>query len=311
MDQPDRNKGAKRTPTIHSMLEDLATTDSSISFIYSALELLATHYEIDDAAIVLSNDVFGTQIFRLAGRAVSAELIATLGSQPGVYCTPDVVPRAELDEVYYACQQAFSSQHLRYSAAQGVPIRREAPRSDAEAPAALIAQSRSSLADKMSTTIEQLRALRRNRTLTDRSRDGLAGKTATAIEYIRTLRPNRTTYGQSVRSRLSQFLVLVDIASFAMTVGDVHGPLRLVLGLLLGMVIPGWCVVGPLKLDNPPLEIGLTLAVSLSLLMIIAQILMTIDLWHLGALEDVICVVCLPSLIVQARTRSFSGRHAR
>jgi hypothetical protein len=66
-----------------------------------------------------------------------------------------------------------------------------------------------------------------------------------------------------------------------------------------------------MKLDNAPLEFGLTLAVSLSLLMVVAQILMTVNLWHLVALEEVTCVVCLPSLLFQARGRRPAGRHSQ
>jgi hypothetical protein len=96
---------------------------------------------------------------------------------------------------------------------------------------------------------------------------------------------------------LSRLLILIDVATFVVTVGAFHGPVRIGLGLVLGLVIPGWCVVGLIKLDNPPLEFGLSLAVSLSLLMIVAQILETINLWHLAVLEEVICVMSLPFLI--------------
>jgi hypothetical protein len=87
-----------------------------------------------------------------------------------------------------------------------------------------------------------------------------------------------------------------------MTAAGIHGPIRFVFGLILGVVIPGWCIVGPLKIGNVPLEIGLTVAVSLSLLMVIAQLLMTFNLWHLGGLEEVTCVLCLPSLFFQTRS---------
>jgi uncharacterized membrane protein len=116
---------------------------------------------------------------------------------------------------------------------------------------------------------------------------------------------------KAARARISQFLILVDVVIFALSVAGVHGPVRIVLGLILGVVIPGWCVVGFLKLDNAPLEVGLTLAVSLSLIMLIAQVLITINLWHLVAFEEVLCVICLPFLVYQTKGPLLFGRRSR
>ncbi|HVA71038.1 MAG TPA: hypothetical protein VNF08_06920 [Acidimicrobiales bacterium] len=284
MDEHDRADDAGGLPPIHSVLEELAATDSGIGFIYSALELLAVRYQIRDAAVVLVNESFGTQMFRLEGRVVSADMVGELGSHPGVYCTPDVVPRAELEAVYSACQQSFSSQLVRFNTTHNTSTPREEPRDEADA-------------------LEPLRS---------RSQDNLEEPTATTKPYAP---PSRrvavSTRARTTRALISKFLLLIDVAVFFMTVGGVHGPVRLVLGLILGVVIPGWCVVGLLRLDNVALEFGLTAAVSLSLLMVTAQILMTIDLWHLIALEEVTCVVCLPFLIFQARGRRPTGRRSR
>jgi uncharacterized membrane protein len=108
----------------------------------------------------------------------------------------------------------------------------------------------------------------------------------------------RSQYTIVVTSRL---LVLIDVTTLILTAADIHGPLRLLFGLCLGLVIPGWCLVTPLKLDNAPLELGLILSVSLSLFMVVAQILMTMDLWHLVALEEISCLICLPFLLNQAK----------
>jgi uncharacterized membrane protein len=105
------------------------------------------------------------------------------------------------------------------------------------------------------------------------------------------------------RQSLSRALVIVDLAVFALTVANQHGVARFVLGLAFFLVIPGWSVVGLLKLRNVPLEIGLTVASSLALLMTAAQVLMTIHVWRLAGLEMVTCIACLPSLMVQSRLR--------
>jgi hypothetical protein len=96
-------------------------------------------------------------------------------------------------------------------------------------------------------------------------------------------------------------LLAADLIALAMTIGDLHGPVRLACGLALGVVIPGWSVVGLLRLENAALEVGLTVAVSLALLMLSAQVLMTAHAWHLVALQEATCLICLPSLIWQSR----------
>jgi uncharacterized membrane protein len=112
------------------------------------------------------------------------------------------------------------------------------------------------------------------------------------------------------RAIISLVLILVDLAVLGMTMRGVHGPERLVLGLVLGCFIPGWSLVGLLKIANAWLEIALTVAVSLSLLMVTAQVLITTNNWHLVGLEEVTCVICLPSLIWQTRWRPQSSRQA-
>lgn len=113
------------------------------------------------------------------------------------------------------------------------------------------------------------------------------------------------------RAFVSLLLLAVDLTVLDMTVGNVHGPVRLVLGLVLGCFVPGWSIVGLLKIGNSWLEIALTVAVSLALLMVVAQVLITMNAWHLVLLQEVTCEVCLPSLIWQSRGRRRARRQAR
>jgi uncharacterized membrane protein len=103
------------------------------------------------------------------------------------------------------------------------------------------------------------------------------------------------------RRTISMALVAVDVTVLILTLSHVHGPLRLVVGLILGAFIPGWSLIGPFKLADAALEVSLSVAMSLALLMLTAQVLMTVHEWHLLVLEEVTCVVCLPSLIWQCR----------
>ena len=280
MDKHDSDKDAQAAPPAQPVEDDRANNDSGIGAIYSELQSLAARHRISDAAVVLENETFGTQIFRLRGKAVSADLVNQLGSHPGVYCTPDIVPQVELDAVYAACQQSFASRFVRFNAAHVASESHEGTQVDPDEPELSESLSHNKLEEMGAPT------------------------SRVASSWLRSASSPRS---KLTRALVSRFLILVDVAVFILTVGSFHGPVRLVLGLIFGLFVPGWCIVGLLKLDNAPLEIGLTVAVSLSLLMVIAQILITINQWHLGALEIAMCIVCLPFLILQSGVRRSVG----
>jgi hypothetical protein len=93
--------------------------------------------------------------------------------------------------------------------------------------------------------------------------------------------------------------LFVDALVLYSAVGDTHGAARLVFGLAMIVVIPGWSIIGLLGLKDPALEVGLTVAVSLALYTVAAQILMALDAWHLVALEEAVGVLCVPLLMWQ------------
>jgi O-antigen/teichoic acid export membrane protein len=123
-------------------------------------------------------------------------------------------------------------------------------------------------------------------------------------------RTDALRYRQASRV-VSITLLVVDLAVLVMTFGNVHGPVRFVLGLILGGIIPGWSIVGLLRLGNPALEFGLTVALSFTLLMLIAQVLETVHAWHLTGLQEVTCVACLPFLIWQILHARGPREHAQ
>lgn len=104
----------------------------------------------------------------------------------------------------------------------------------------------------------------------------------------------------ATRAVASMLLLGVDVILLVLTTMGVRGPVRFGLGLVLGLVIPGWSIVGLLRLGNAPLEVSLTMAVSLALLMVTAQLMITFRLWHPIALEELTCLACIPSLFAQA-----------
>jgi hypothetical protein len=103
--------------------------------------------------------------------------------------------------------------------------------------------------------------------------------------------------------RLAAALALaVDALVLYTAVADAHGAARLVLGLAMTLVVPGWSIIGLLRLKDPALEIGLTVAVSLALYTVAAQILMALHAWHLVGLEEAVGVLCVPLLMWQVVT---------
>lgn len=111
------------------------------------------------------------------------------------------------------------------------------------------------------------------------------------------------------RSVISIVVLLADILMLYASVANVHGPARVVLGFALVGVIPGWSIVGLMRLANPALEIGLTVAVSLAVCMMGAQVLLTLHAWHLVAAREALCLVCIPSLAWQALALPAAREH--
>ena len=100
-----------------TMLDELSVSELGIGFIYSVLDVLVKRYALSDAVVILVHESFGSQMFRAGGATVGVDLAARLGTAPGVYCEPAVVPEAELDAVRTACQLALSLHLARFSAA--------------------------------------------------------------------------------------------------------------------------------------------------------------------------------------------------
>ena len=101
----------------NAMIDELANNELGIGFIYTVLEQLAKRYDLTDAVVVLEHESLTTQEFRLAGASVNPDYASRLAVAPGVYCEPDIVPRAELEAVRTACQLALSLHQARFTAA--------------------------------------------------------------------------------------------------------------------------------------------------------------------------------------------------
>lgn len=113
------------------------------------------------------------------------------------------------------------------------------------------------------------------------------------------------------RALISRVLMLIDVAALVTVLADAHDSVRYVIGLLFALLVPGWCVIGLLKLKNPALEFGLTVATSLALIMVFAQIMASINFWHPMGFEVFLSVACLPALAWQAREDRGAPAHSK
>jgi uncharacterized membrane protein len=127
---------------------------------------------------------------------------------------------------------------------------------------------------------------------------------ASGDEALRAFRARAATRRMRLaRATFSEVLVVVDLAVAAMVASSLHGEFRALVGLTFCLVVPGWSIVGLLRLHNAALEAALTVAAGLAALVAIAQLAVTFDIWHLTALQLVVCAACLPSLLWQSLDR--------
>jgi diguanylate cyclase (GGDEF)-like protein len=99
-----------------AMVEQLSSSEVSLGFIYSVLDLLARRYLLSDAVIILKDQALGTQAFRLGQRSVNGDAPSGMGTAPGVFTEPDVVPEIIRDAVQSVCQLALTLHLARYGA---------------------------------------------------------------------------------------------------------------------------------------------------------------------------------------------------
>lgn len=106
-----------------------------------------------------------------------------------------------------------------------------------------------------------------------------------------------------IRSNVAAAACLLDVVAVGLIAGQVHGPVRQAVGLAFCLIVPGWAVIGQFRLHNAALEAGLTVAVSLAALLVVAQLAITFGAWHLTVVDVVVGIACLPSLVWHATAR--------
>jgi diguanylate cyclase (GGDEF)-like protein len=99
------------------MLDELASSELGIGFVYAVLDVLVTRFGLDDATVVLTDEALGTQTFRHERRPADLDSLPNGGLEPGVFTVPDIVPEVVRDAVRSVCQLSLSLHLARYSAA--------------------------------------------------------------------------------------------------------------------------------------------------------------------------------------------------
>lgn len=104
---------------------------------------------------------------------------------------------------------------------------------------------------------------------------------------------------ERLRRGATEAVVLLDVLTVSLALAGVHGLAREVVGLCAVLLVPGVALVGLLRVRDPALELALVLAVGLSALVLVAQFVITVQAWHLFAVQVVVLLACLPSLLWQ------------
>ena len=120
-----------------------------------------------------------------------------------------------------------------------------------------------------------------------------------------------TASQRRARANLSAALLAADVVMAVLAFVNLQGPVRIVYGLAFCLVVPGWSIVGLLRLNNPPLEVGLTMAAGPAALMVVAQLATSLGGWHLLFLQVFVCATCLPALLWQSLDRRGARRATR
>jgi hypothetical protein len=248
-------------------LDKLRLSTSGVAFIYASISVFVSRFQRRDVVVVLDDGREGTQLFRYEGKAISPRQNYLIHSPPGAYSDPPTASLSDLNLLYERCRNEFESLRAVGDASTGVlPFRRFRAPSD-------------------SIPVDRLSESPR-----DISPD------AYEIEQQRDAEPG----GEFARLVVSRLFVFITVMNILFAAAGWTGSVRYLFGLALGVAIPGWAIVGRLKLHYAALEVGLSIATSVAILIISAQTLITIHFWHLTAFDIVLSVAVLPSLLNQS-----------
>ncbi len=246
-----------------------------MAFIYSAMDLFVTYFDLSDLVVVFPDSHEGTQIFRWGAKPISPDRNSLITAAPGVYCYPAIDDVEELDLLFARCQQEFDDLRSRGDVSTGAVSPRLLRERPSEAPWRVDEES-----ERRPPAVE----------VEDRQVEG-------------------SRFGvETWRVFASKVFVWVTLANILLALLNVSGGVRFVLGLVLGLAIPGWSIVGLIHFRDTALEIALSMAASIAVVMASAQLMITLHLWHLERSRYFsVWSVCHRSSTKPGRTRLAQG----
>jgi hypothetical protein len=251
--------------TFDEELDRLRLSESGVAFIYTSMSVFVSRFQMRDVVVVLDDGQGGTQLFRYEGKAISASQKSLIRSPPGAYSDPPTVPQDDLDLLFERCRIEFESLRAVGDASTGV-----------------------------------LRFRRFRAPIDVDTVDNLSPPLTSADDNESEGKRDSEPDGEFARVAVSRLFVFISVMNILFAAIDWTGPIRYLFGLALGVAIPGWAIIGRFKLHNAALEVGLSIATSIALLIVSAQALITIHFWHLTAYDIVLSIAVLPSLLVQS-----------
>ncbi len=101
------------------------------------------------------------------------------------------------------------------------------------------------------------------------------------------------------RQRAVLGAILLDVAAVAATLVHVTGPVRVLLGLGFLLFVPGLAIVGWLRLTWPAAELSLTVALSLSVVLLGSQVMLWVHWWRPVSLQVLVGALAAAALCGQ------------
>jgi hypothetical protein len=264
--------------SLETALTQLRTDRSGVAFIYSAMDLFVARYELNDLVVVFQDSDASTQIFRWGARPISPERTLLINAAPGVYCYPNLDDTEDVNLLFVRCTQAFIDRHYSDESSTGILAPRPFPKRPDQESSRVDAE----LGDLEGST---------------EAEDPQVGGSRFGVETWRVF--------------ASKVFVCIAVADALLALFNVTGSIRFVLGLVLGLAIPGWSIVGLIHFRDTALEISLSVAASIAIVMVSGQLLITLHFWHLELFEVLLCLICLPSLLHQAKWYSLHAWRRR
>jgi len=104
-------------------------------------------------------------------------------------------------------------------------------------------------------------------------------------------------------------VLLIDVSAVTASLAGTGGAMRMVLGLAFALSVPGWALVGLLRLSWPAAEVGLTTASSLALVMATAQVMLWAHAWNPILGQLLLGLAAAPVLVWQLTAPGRVGVH--